>query len=77
MSQVSNERTKLTASLLNTVSGFSITAGGLAPLIAISYGLTAGPTFPALVVVAIVAMWWAVGIGVHLVARRLLGRLVP
>lgn len=72
---VRNERVKLTAGLLNTVAGFSITAGGLAPLIAISYGLATGPSFAPLVITSIVAMWWLVGIGAHLVARHLLGRL--
>ena len=75
MNHVSNERVKLTAGLLNTVAGFSITAGGLAPLIAVSYGLATGPALGPFLVSAIIAIWWTIGIAVHLTARRLLGRL--
>ena len=75
MSLVQNERVKLTAGLLNTVAGFSITAGGVGPLIALSYGLggptALGPT--ALGVVA--ALWLGIGGGLHIFAPHLLRRL--
>lgn len=75
MSMIANERIKLTAGLLNTVSGFALTAGAVAPLIALSYGLTAAPIIEPLVLILIVAIWFGVGLAFHVAARRLLGRL--
>lgn len=74
---VNNERTKLTAGLLNTVAGFSITAGGIGPLVALSYGLNAPSRVSLLALLAFIAIWIMTGIGLHLFARRLLGRLTP
>ena len=77
MSVVANERVKLTASLLNTAAGFSLTAGAIAPLIAGSYGLNAAPTVGARALLLIIGIWFAVGVGLHLLARRVLGALKP
>lgn len=75
LSLVTNERVKLTASLLNTVAGFSITAGGIGPLIALSYGLNAPTIVSPLVLALVGAIWLGAGIGAHLLARWILGRL--
>jgi hypothetical protein len=77
MSLVSNERIKLTAALLNTVAGFSLTAGGIGPLIALSYGVNAGPTLAPLLLGLIAVIWLIVGVGLHIPARFILGRLQP
>lgn len=77
MSAVHNERTKLTASLLNTAAGFSLTAGAIAPLIAVSYGVTAAPSIGVLSLIAIILIWMSVGFGLHVLARRILGGLKP
>lgn len=75
MSAVSNERTKLTAGLLNTIAGFALTAGGIGPLIAVSYGISAAPSLGTGLLVLIVAIWMSVGIGLNMYARRVLGGL--
>lgn len=77
MSLVPNERIKLTAGLLNTVAGFSITAGGLAPLIAMTYGLNTATGLGPLVIGLILVVWLAAGVAIHLYARYLLGGLKP
>jgi hypothetical protein len=77
VSLVTNERIKLTAGLLNTVAGFALTAGGIGPLIALSYGVNAGPRLAPLLVGLIGAIWLIVGVGLHIVARFILGRLQP
>ena len=74
---VVNERIKLTAGLLNTVAGFSITAGGIGPLIAISYGLGSVPLLGPWAILTLTLIWIVVGISLHLVARFVLGRLKP
>ena len=76
MSLVTNERIKLTAGLLNTVAGFSITAGGIGPLIALTYGLSSTSGVRPWVLGVYVSIWIVAGIGLHLVARRMLGKLV-
>jgi hypothetical protein len=75
MSLVTNERIKLTAGLLNTVAGFSLTAGGIGPLIAWSFGLSAASPLHPLVLALIIAIWFVVGLGFHWGARYLLGTL--
>lgn len=77
MSTVANERTKLTAGLLNTVAGFSLTAGAIAPLIAVSYGVIAAPSLGAATLLLIIAIWMVVGMGLQIYARRVLGGLKP
>lgn len=75
MSLVSNERIKLTAGLLNTVAGFALTAGGVGPLIALSFGLSASSPLSTLALALLIAIWLSVGLAFHWAARRLLGRL--
>lgn len=75
MSLVPNERIKLTAGLLNTVAGFALTAGGLGPLIALSFGLTTSSPLSNLALGLIIAIWMIVGLSFHWIARRLLGNL--
>lgn len=75
MSLVGNERTKLTANLLNTVAAAFLVTGGVAPLVALSYDLP-GPRSGWLSL-AFTAVWILVGVGIHLMARRLLKGLKP
>ncbi len=77
MSLVTNERIKLTAGLMNTIAGFSLTAGGVGPLIALSFGLNATSPLGPWALSLIVAIWLFVGLAFHWAARRLLGRLQP
>lgn len=75
MSKIDDERTKLTATLLNGIALSMIVAGGVAPLIALSYDLPGSASAP---VVALVGFCWtAAGVGFHLTARWILGRLTP
>ena len=75
MSLVANESIKLTAGLLNTVAGFALTAGGVGPLIAVSFGLNAASPLSLSSLAFIVVIWLAVGLGFHVGARYVLGRL--
>ena len=77
MSVVHNERTKLTASLLNTAAGFALTAGGIGPLVAVSYGVTGAPGLGVGTLSLIILVWIAVAIGLHVLARYVLGSLKP
>lgn len=67
MSLVRNERTELSATLMNGVSIAMVAAGAVAPLVALTYGIpgsVGGRT------VALVGLGWlAGGICLHLVAR--------
>ncbi len=76
MSLVHNERTKLSATALNGVAIASIAAGFITPLAALAFGVPGtggrGPAFTALSAVTFLAT----GIGLHMLARRLLGGLV-
>jgi hypothetical protein len=74
VSLVENERTKLTATLFNTLATAVVAAGGLAPLAAMIYGMSnqhiAG-VYVALIIVICVLM----GAFLHWVGRSVLGRL--
>lgn len=73
MSKIADERTKLTATLLNGIALAMVVAGGVAPLVALSYDLPGSASGP---VVALVGFCWtAAGVGFHLAARWLLGRI--
>ena len=72
---IRNERAKLTAGLLNTIAGFSITARGLGPLIAISYGVAAATAIGSFPLLLMIVVWLLVGSGLHILARRILGGL--
>jgi len=74
MSAIENEQTKLLAANIDRASsGFTI-AGFVTPVVALSYQV---PTTPPVTVwtVAFSLIWLAVGIGLHVAARRLLRRL--
>ncbi|TMI99405.1 MAG: hypothetical protein E6G97_22695 [Alphaproteobacteria bacterium] len=71
---VENERTKLTASWLNTLATAIIAAGAFAPAIAILVGVSPMPIESARVIVLAIACV-VVGNSIHLGARYLLGSL--
>ena len=71
MSLIRNERTKLTASWLNSISAASIAVGGFAQLAPLVSG-TAVATW----LVALLGCGWIVlGFVLHWLARHVLGRL--
>ncbi|MCB4769914.1 hypothetical protein LGR54_14945 [Ancylobacter sp. Lp-2] len=75
MSLVHNERTKLTATLLNNVAVAMFITGGIGPTVSLSYGLP-GPTggWSAL---GITTIWILGGSAIHYMARLLLKGLKP
>ena len=76
MSLIHNEKTKLTAACLNTLATTTIAAGGITPLAAIAYGLTIAHR-DAWLLALVSVIWILAGIGLHMVARKVLGRLIP
>jgi hypothetical protein len=71
---VHNERTKLTANWLNTLATALVAAGVFAPAAAVLYGLSSiqrGRGFLALILLGCVTL----GVAIHLVALRLIGRM--
>ena len=73
---VDNERAKLTANWLNTLSAGTVIAGSVTPLVAIAYGLRPGAEpLDRLFIFALSFGWIAIGVTLHLVARIILGRL--
>ena len=76
MSLIHNERTKLTATALNTVATSCMTVGVLAPMAAAWYNFGAFPVrLPWMA--SGVLIWLAIALLVHYDARRTLGRLRP
>ena len=73
MSLVRNERTKLTASYLNTAASGFFGAGVIAPLTAAVFGLT-GPGSPVstLTLVIGVLIFFVASVSIHLAARYVL-----
>ncbi|MDR6951446.1 hypothetical protein J2X65_000794 [Ancylobacter sp. 3268] len=70
MSLVHNERTKLTATLLNNVAAAMLITGGGGLIVALSYGppgLTGGWS-----ALGITAIWISSGAAIHYMARLLL-----
>jgi hypothetical protein len=73
MSLVANERWKLTATALNGVAVATMVTGFVAPLVAVSYGV---PSMSgSIYLIGIAAIWFLTGIGIHIGARFVLGRL--
>ena len=72
---VQNERTKLTATWLNGVAIASIVAGVVTPLAALTFGFGSTSSRSTAVAVLVSFAWLAVGIGLHVGARRVLGGL--
>ena len=64
MSLVHNERTKLTAAWLNTLSGAATAAGVIAPLAATFYSVSAAPVSPGILSLG-AAIWLFAGVGLH------------
>ena len=73
MSLIHNERRKLTATLLNGVAIAMMATGFVAPVVAVSYGVSNAPL--SLFLVGTAAVWFFVALGLHLVARAILGGL--
>ena len=76
MSLIHNERTKLTATALNTVATSCMTVGVLAPMAAVWYNFGAFPIRISWLASGVV-IWLAIAVVMHYTARRLLGRLIP
>ena len=74
MSLVHNERTKLTATWLNSLATIVTGAGGIAPLAATYYGMNAAQPVGAYLIIGFF-LWTGVGLGLHVAARNLLGKL--
>ena len=74
MHLVHNERTKLTATWINTLAAAFIAAGAVAPIAAVLYGLSALPVeLGRLISLALACV--TIGCGIHFLARAQLGRL--
>ena len=76
MSVVHNERTKLLANALDRASTACFTVGIATPVAGYVYniaGLREG--LPGIVLAFGVVGWFVVGVGLHMLARRTLGRL--
>lgn len=75
MSLVENERAKLTANWLNTLSAGTIIAGCVTPLVAIAYGLRpGGVSLGNSFILALSIGWIVMGVALRLGARIILGR---
>lgn len=74
---VANERTKLTATYLNTAGGGLFTAGVVAPLVAAVFGLGTGPHLSVLTLVLGIAIFLGASGSLHLAARTVLKGLKP
>ena len=72
---VHNERTKLTATLLNGVAIASVVAGVITPLAALSFGFGSTSSRNTIAALLISFAWLNVGLSLHIVARIVLGRL--
>ena len=71
---VRNERRKLTASWLNAIATALVAAGGFAPVASQIYGFGSNRADQTLVLISS-AVCVAASLGLHLVARQLLGGL--
>jgi hypothetical protein len=71
---VHNEQTKLTATWINTLAAALIAAGGVAPVAAVLYGLTALPIAPGRLIGLALACA-VLGTGIHVAGRAQLRRL--
>jgi hypothetical protein len=76
MSLIHNERWKLTATWVNAVGVGIVIAGSVTPIVALAYGLRAGPQpIGAGTIIVLTLVWILIGLALHLMARALLGRL--
>lgn len=70
MNLVHNERTKLSATWLNSIAAAAVAVGGIGPTIAAAVG-----TISLGLAAVLVPAWIIGGVGLHLIARAILGRL--
>lgn len=70
---IDNERTKLTANALNTLAVATVVTGIVVPTVKFVYEPGGTPPWPLLVAISLV--WLGAGVGLHLIARAVLGRL--
>jgi hypothetical protein len=77
VSAIRNERTKLTATYLNTAAGGLFTAGVVAPLAAAVFGVTeAGGHISALTLAIGVTIFLGASLSLHAAARAVLKGLI-
>jgi hypothetical protein len=77
MSKLTDERTKLTASWLNTLASGVMITGVVAPIVA-AYFNVPGPAQVGLLSLIVSSMaWFLGGLGLHWVARAILRKLDP
>ena len=75
MSLVENERLKLTAGYFNTGAAAIMVTGVVAPMVALSYGLSGPAGGWQAFLISLIWLFWS-GV-IHLFARGLLKRLQP
>ena len=75
MSLIHNEQTKLTAGALDRISTAAIAIGVIAPVVAATFGAPGYSGRAALILFS--GGWFVVGIGLHLLGRAILRRLIP
>jgi hypothetical protein len=75
VSKVQDERTKLTATFLNSIATAMVVAGAVVPFAAFTYELPGAASGQAIILVGV--SWAVAGVIMHLMARRILGRLSP
>ena len=73
MALVHNERPKVTRERVERRAIATMAAGFIAPIVAVSYGISSAPA--ARISLAIGAIWFFTAIGIHIVARIILGGL--
>ncbi len=71
---VHNERTKMTATYLNSIAVAALAAGALAPFFALLYGNIASAPGPWFIAIG-VAICVVISFALHLGARAVLGRM--
>ena len=76
MSLVGNERTKLTATAVSSLGLAMGVSGFVAPIVALSFGLSSAPLATGLTHVVSFAWLGAAG-ALHVLARRMLKQLEP
>ncbi|MBC7801320.1 MAG: hypothetical protein H7Z10_11915 [Gemmatimonadaceae bacterium] len=65
-----NERRKLTATAINTIAMSLVVTGAVVPIVSLAYQV---PLPQPMFWVLSVALWMTAGIGMHMIARLLLG----
>jgi hypothetical protein len=72
-----NEQVKLTAGFLNSIASGIVVTGGVAPLVAVYFGVTGPSQVSTVGLLVSEVAWIAWGIALHVTARRILRRLTP